>query len=87
MLVLGELAPGAATGTHTHPGDDFAYVLEGSISLEVKGKPPVTFKQGATYHLPPEQVHNVKNLSSTAPAKVLEFFVTKKGQPLTHPVK
>jgi quercetin dioxygenase-like cupin family protein len=78
MLVLAELAPGAATGNHDHPGDELAYVLEGSITLEVDGEAPVTFKPGDTFHQPRKRVHNVRNASRTAPAKVLIVLIEKK---------
>ena len=38
------IAPGAATGKHTHPTPRFVYVLEGAVVLEMDGKPPQTFK-------------------------------------------
>lgn len=78
MLVLAELAPGAATGKHDHPGDELAYVLEGSITLEVDGETPVTFKSGDTFHQPRRRVHNVRNASRTASAKVLVVLIEKK---------
>ena len=87
VLALVEFAPGAATQPHYHPGEEMAYLLEGTVSLEVQGKSPITFKPGDTFHQPPKQVHRVKNLSSTAPAKALAFTISEKGQPLTVPVK
>lgn len=87
VLVLVELAPGAVTEPHYHPGDELAYLLEGTVSLEVKGKPPITTKPGGTFHLSPKQVHSVKNLSATTPAKAVVFTIAEKGQPLTVPVK
>ena len=87
ILALVEFAPGAATQPHYHPGEELAYLLEGTVSLEVKGKPPITFKPGDTFHQPPKQVHRVKNLSSTAQAKALAFTIAEKDQPLTVPVK
>ncbi|WP_337286457.1 cupin domain-containing protein [Candidatus Methylomirabilis sp.] len=87
VLALVEFAPGATIEPHYHPGEELAYLLEGTISFEAKGKPPVTFKPGDTFHQPPKQVHSVKNFSSTAPAKALAFTISEKGQPLTVPVK
>ncbi len=87
VLALVEFVPGAATEPHYHPGEELAYLLEGTISFEAKGRPPITFKPGDTFHQPPKQVHSVKNLSSTAPAKALAFTISEKGQPLTVPVK
>lgn len=87
MLVLVEFAPGAVTQAHYHSGEELAYLLEGTVSMEVQGKSPVTFKPGDTFHLPPKQVHRVKNLSATVPAKALTFTIAEKGQPDTVPVK
>src|SRR5687767_6523217 len=37
-----DFAPGVAFGRHSHPGEEIAYVLEGTLEYEVEGKPPVT---------------------------------------------
>lgn len=87
IVVLAEIAPGATTGKHYHPAHEFAYVLEGSLTLEVQGKPPVTLKPGGINHQPPRQVHEGKNASKTDPVKILAFYLSEKGQPLTSPVK
>ena len=79
--------PGFVGGKHYHPGYEFAYVLEGSLILEVEGKPPATFKTGDTFHIPPKVVHSGKNASTTAPYKVLVFGLFEKGQPDTTPVQ
>ena len=49
-----EIAPGGAERNHVHPGNAFAYILEGSMTLEVAGKPPVTRKPGDSGHVPPK---------------------------------
>lgn len=86
-IFLVELAPGAGVGRHYHPGDAFAYILEGSMVLELEGKPPVTLKAGDSGHVLPRQVHDDKNASSSKPVKFLVFHVTQKGQPLAVPVR
>lgn len=87
MLVLVEFTPGAVTAPHYHSGEELIYLLEGSTSMEVKGKPAITLKAGDTFHLAPKQVHRVKNFSATTPAKALTFTIAEKGQPDTVPVK
>ena len=87
IVVLAEIAPGATTGKHYHPAHEFAYVLEGSLTLEVQGKPPITLKPGGINHQPPRQVHEGKNTSRTDPVKILAFYLSEKDQPLTSPVK
>ena len=86
-IILVEIAPGAAVGRHYHPGDAFAYTLEGSMVLVVDGKPPVTMKAGESGYVLPKQVHDDKNASQTAPVKFLVFFVVEKGQPFAVPVQ
>ncbi len=82
-----EFAPGAVGGKHFHPGDELVYMLEGSITLEVEGKPPATFKAGDTFHIPSKVVHAGKNASTTAGAKALVVGLFEKGQPATTPVE
>ena len=86
VMVLAEIAPGGTTGPHLHAGQEFAYLLEGSLRLVVEGKPSITFKAGEAVQQPPRQVHEGQNPSATVPAKVLAVYVAEKGQPLTTPV-
>ena len=87
FIVSSEVAPGELGKKHYHPGHQFGYILEGSMIMEVEGKPPVTYKPGDTFYLPPRQVHYANNVSTTAPVKVLGFAIADKGQPLAVPVK
>jgi quercetin dioxygenase-like cupin family protein len=77
-----DLAPGAATGNHHHPTPRFVVVLEGSVVLEIEGKPPQTFRAGQAYQELPGVVHNFKNASMTEPAKAIGIQYAEKGQPL-----
>jgi len=87
VIILAEIFPGAVAPKHYHPGNELSYVLEGSMILEIEGKPPVTYSAGESYILPAKQVHYAKNVSATAPVKVLSFAIVDKGQPLSVPVK
>ena len=90
ILVLRELPPGAESGKHTQSGNEIVYILDGSVILEVQGKPPVTVKAGEAFHTVAGEVHNVKNASASAPGKALAFYVAKKGtalEGLSVPVK
>jgi quercetin dioxygenase-like cupin family protein len=86
-MFLAELAPGANMGKHYHPGDAFAYILDGTMLLEIDGGKSVTLKSGQSGSLPPRTVHDDKNASQTAPLKFLVFHVAKKGDPLAVSVK
>ena len=82
ILVLREVPPGAESGKHTQSETEIVYVLDGSVTLEVQGKAPVTVKAGEAFHTSKGEVHNVKNASATAPVKALAFYVAKKGTTL-----
>jgi quercetin dioxygenase-like cupin family protein len=90
ILVLRELPPGGESGKHTQAGNELVYILEGSVVLEVQGKPAVTLNAGEAFSTVAGEVHNVKNASATAPGKALAFYVAKKGtalEGLSVPVK
>jgi quercetin dioxygenase-like cupin family protein len=82
ILVVRDLPPGGESGKHTQAGNEVVYIAEGSVVLEVQGKPPVTLKAGQAFSTAAGEVHNVKNASTTAPGKALAFYVAKKGTAL-----
>ena len=84
-LVEGELAPGAESGRHTHPGHEFFYVRSGEGILEEEGKPPQPVKPGMGIHEEPGVAHNVRNTSTTEPWKYVTFIVAEQGKPAVTP--
>ncbi len=87
MLTV-EYAPGASSAEHRHNAHTFVYVLEGSVTMQVKGGKEVTLGPGQTFYESPDDIHTVsKNASGTKPAKFLVFFVKEKGAPATAPGK
>jgi quercetin dioxygenase-like cupin family protein len=79
ILVERILPPGVESGKHTQSGNEIVYVEEGSVTVEIQGKPAVTLKPGEAFTTAAGEVHNVKNASASAPAKALAFYVAKKG--------
>jgi len=79
---VADIAPGSATGMHRHPTPRFVYVVEGSVVLEMEGKPPQTFKAGQGFMESPDTRHNFRNASPSDAAKALGFQIVGKGQPL-----
>lgn len=79
ILVQREVPPGAESGKHTQGGNEIVYIQEGSVTLEVQGKPAVNLKAGEAFTTSAGEVHNVKNASNSAPVKALAFYVAKKG--------
>jgi quercetin dioxygenase-like cupin family protein len=86
VMAMAELPPGSSEGRHTHFADVFAFVLEGTVVLEVEGKPAATLKAGDVFHVPAGKVHQGIN-NGTVTAKLAVVFVAEKGKPLTTPVK
>jgi quercetin dioxygenase-like cupin family protein len=82
QIWVAEIQPGAATGSHLHPTPRFVYVIEGTLVLELDGKPPQTYREGQAYVEMPGERHNLRNASTTEPAKALGFQYISKDQPL-----
>ena len=81
-------APGGSDPAHAHHAQVLVYVMEGSIVMQVKGKPAVTLGPGDTFYEGPDDVHVVsRNASETEPARFLVFFVKKKDAPILVPAK
>ena len=86
VQALAELQPGAASGRHTHPGEEVAYVLVGPVVLEIDGKPAKTLQTGEVFLIPAGTIHNAKN-AGTGVAKVVASYIIEKGKPVATPVQ
>lgn len=86
VQAVAEISPGAESGRHTHPGEEFGYVLEGTISVEIQGKPAMAKKAGEGFIIPPNTIHNAKNTGKTV-AKVFATYIIEKGKPVATPVQ
>lgn len=83
MLTVG-YGPGGTSLPHRHDAQVFVYVLEGSMTMQVDGSPPVTLTAGQTFYEAPDDVHRVSmNASKTHPAKILVFMIKAKSRPAT----
>jgi quercetin dioxygenase-like cupin family protein len=76
-----DFAPGAAFGMHTHPGEEVAYVLEGSLEYQFEGKLPITLKTGDSLFIPAGTPHAARNVGSVNAAELATYLV-EKGKPL-----
>jgi quercetin dioxygenase-like cupin family protein len=77
-------APGGwASKKHYHPGHVLVDVLEGAITFEEEGRPPITKKAGEMFHERPEIPLTARNASQTEPVKLLVIDIKDKGQPVT----
>ena len=83
-MVLVEIPAGSREGRHTHPGEVFGYVLEGSLTLDHEGKPTANYKAGDVFHIDAGKIHEGIN-NGGSPVKAIATFVVEKGKPLASP--
>ena len=86
VMARSEFMPGASSGRHMHPGEEFGYVLEGTLELTVDGKPPQRLKAGDIIYMPAGTVHDAKNVG-TGTLKVLSTYVLEVGKPIATAIK
>jgi quercetin dioxygenase-like cupin family protein len=86
VMSRSDFQPGAESGRHTHPGEEFGYVLEGSLELTIDGKAPQRLKAGDAIFMPAGAVHNAKNIG-TGTLRVVSTYVLEVGKPFATPVK
>ncbi len=63
---------------HYHPGEEFGFILEGSVTVETESEPPVTLEAGDSFYQPSGEWHVVSTDSEGA--QTLVFRVLEKGQ-------
>jgi quercetin dioxygenase-like cupin family protein len=81
MLTVTYPAAGASL-PHRHDAQVFVFVLEGEVTMQVRGSSPVTLRRGQTFYEAPDDVHVVSaNTSRTAPARLLVIMIKDKGKP------
>jgi quercetin dioxygenase-like cupin family protein len=87
IMAVVEIPAGGREGRHIHPGADvFAYITEGTLKLDVEGRPSATLKAGDHFFIEAGKVHEGIN-DSKAPVKIIGVFVNEKGKPLTTQVQ
>ena len=83
ILVEGEIGANAFVPRHTHPGIESAFILEGTGTLSVDGKPDAPIKTGEGYHVAAETPHALRNGPATM--RIAATYVVEKGKPLASP--
>ena len=85
IVYVADAPPGVVAPRHTHPGYEFNYVLSGSILIEPDDEKPITLLAGQATMLSRGHSHEVRNASTTEPAKFLVFVVKDIGTPILVP--
>jgi quercetin dioxygenase-like cupin family protein len=87
LMLTVEYLPGGASLPHRHDAQVCVYVLQGELTMQVEGGPPVTLRRGQTFYESRTDVHVISaNASKTAPAKILVFMVKDKNAPVSRDV-
>ena len=84
MIARVEIAPGAAAGRHTHPGEEISYIIEGEGEILVEGQPPLKVKAGDGFVIPNGAKHDARN-TGQKPLKLSAVYLVEKGKPLATP--
>src|SRR5918993_2245971 len=80
-VLTATLKPGDKTPFHTHRFPVTAYVLEGTFTLEMDGRAPVTIKAGQSIVEPPNVRMTGYNRSASEPMRIVIFYVSDPGTP------
>ncbi|WP_075293116.1 cupin domain-containing protein [Pararhizobium arenae] len=64
---------------HSHPGEEVAYVLKGSIEYQLEGRPPVTLKTGEALFIPAGVAHVARNVGEGEASELATYVVKKEG--------
>jgi quercetin dioxygenase-like cupin family protein len=73
------IPPNTALPKHWHPGEEFAYVLEGSVVLWRDGEAETTGEEGDVLKVSLKQVHTA--VTRAQGATILVFRVHEQGKP------
>ena len=85
VMLAVEIAPGATTARHRHPGDEYSTVLQGTLELRIEGRDVRRVSAGDAYHNARDVIHETRNVGDV-PARLAIVFVIEKGKPITEPV-
>ena len=73
------MPPHTSLPKHWHPGEEFGYVLEGTVTLWQEGKDDIIAKPGDVVKVPLKQVHTA--ITTDVGATILVFRVHEEGKP------
>jgi quercetin dioxygenase-like cupin family protein len=78
--------PGAFAPKHTHPGEEVAHVLRGTLEYQLGDQQPVRLKAGESLFIPAGTPHSARNVGS-GQASELATYIVAKGAPLVAPAE
>ncbi len=85
-VLTATIQPGGKTPFHTHRYPVTVYILDGTFTLEMEGRPPTVLKAGDSYVEPPNVKMTGYNKSANEPMRVVIFYVSEPDTPFLDPV-
>ena len=73
------IPPNTSLPRHWHPGEEFAYILDGSVTLWQKGKDNIVGMKGDVIKVPLKQIHTA--VTKEEAVTILVFRVHEQGKP------
>ena len=77
-----ELAPGGETGWHSHPVPSFAFVMAGTLEVELANGTVKRIQSGEAFSEVIDLEHNGRNVGHE-PAKLIVFYAASREQAIT----
>ncbi|QRP62849.1 cupin domain-containing protein [Rhodanobacter sp. FDAARGOS 1247] len=81
---IAEFPPNASKPLHKASGPEVCYVLEGEVTVQVRGKAAAQYRRGDTFQFPTGVVH--VTTAGRRGAKVLAVWAWVPGEPFNTPV-
>jgi len=85
QVLTATIQPGQSTVFHTHRHPVTIYVMEGTFTLDLEGRPTAVVQAGQSLVEPPNVRMTGHNRSATEAMKVLIFYVGDPGTPFLDP--
>lgn len=76
------IPPGKSTGWHKHAFPVFAYILKGTLTVELQGGGVKQFPENTSFAEVTDTFHNGKN-DGASDVVLIAFFMGEKGEPLS----
>jgi len=76
------IPPGKSTGWHKHLFPVFAYVLQGTLTVEVENRKTLQFPAGSSFSEVINTLHNGEN-KGKEDVVLIAFYMGEKGKPLS----
>lgn len=74
-----DFGPAAFAVNHRHPGEEIAFVLEGTLEYTLEGHEPVTLKAGQSLFIPSETPHSARNVGDGRASELATYIVDKRA--------